>query len=142
MYCWYVRNAYLENRLREPGKTVVLGVPVDLGKIGVPAYVLATREDHIVPWRTAYRTTQLLAGDMRFVLGASGHIAGVVNPASKKKRSHWLGGNLAADPEEWLASAKEEPGSWGRGWSPWRRGFAGGGGKARTRWGEKQIKTI
>jgi polyhydroxyalkanoate synthase subunit PhaC len=142
MYCWYVRNAYLENRLREPGKTVVLGVSVDLGKIGVPAYVLATREDHIVPWRTAYRTTQLLGGDMRFVLGASGHIAGIVNPASKNKRSHWLGGNLAADPEEWLASAKEEPGSWWRDWSAWLGSFGGGRVKARTRPGNTKFKPI
>jgi len=142
MYCWYVRNTYLENRLREPGKTVVLGVPVDLGKIAVPAYVLATREDHIVPWRTAYRTTQLLGGDMRFVLGASGHIAGIVNPASKNKRSHWLGGNLAADPEEWLASAKEEPGSWWRDWSAWLESFGGGRVKARTRLGNTKFKPI
>jgi len=115
MYCWYVRNTYLENRLRDPGKTVVLGVPVDLGKITVPAYVLATREDHIVPWRTAYRTTQLLGGEMRFVLGASGHVAGIINPASKNKRSHWIGAKPAADPEEWLAEANEKPGSLDRG---------------------------
>ena len=142
MYCWYVRNTYLENRLHEPGKTEVLGVPVDLGKIAVPAYVLATREDHIVPWRTAYRTTQLLGGDMRFVLGASGHIAGVVNPASKNKRSHWIGGNLAADPEEWLAAAKEEPGSWWRDWSSWLGGFGGGRVKAHTRPGNAKFKPI
>jgi polyhydroxyalkanoate synthase len=93
-----VRNTYLENRLREPGKTAVLGVPVDLGKITVPAYVLATREDHIVPWRTAYRTNQLLGGEMRFVLGASGHVAGIINPASKNKRSHWIGANRLLTP--------------------------------------------
>ncbi len=142
MYCWYVRNTYLENRLREPGKTVVLGVPVDFGKITVPAYVLATREDHIVPWRTAYRTTQLLGGDMRFVLGASGHIAGIVNPASKNKRSHWMGGNLAADPAGWLASAKEEPGSWWPDWGAWLGGFGGGRVKARTRLGNTKFKPI
>ncbi len=142
MYCWYVRNTYLENRLREPGKTVVLGVPVDLGKITVPAYVLATREDHIVPWRTAYRTTQLLGSDMRFVLGASGHIAGIVNPASKKKRSHWIDGKLAADPEEWLAAAKEEPGSWWRDWSSWLEAFGGGRVKARTRPGNTKFNPI
>ena len=142
MYCWYLRNTYLENHLREPGRTVVLGVPVDLGKISVPAYVLATREDHIVPWRTAYRTTQLLGGEMRFVLGASGHVAGIVNPASKNKRSHWLGGNLAADPEEWLASAKEEPGSWWRDWSAWLGSFGGGRVKARTRLGNTKFKPI
>ncbi|TMH19731.1 MAG: class I poly(R)-hydroxyalkanoic acid synthase [Betaproteobacteria bacterium] len=142
MYCWYVRNTYLENRLREPGKAVVLGVPVDLGKITVPAYVLATREDHIVPWHTAYRTTQLLGGEMRFVLGASGHVAGIINPVSKNKRSHWLGAKLAADPEEWLAGATEKPGSWWTDWSTWIEGFGGERVKARTRLGNTKFKPI
>jgi len=142
MYCWYVRNTYLENRLREPGKTVVLGVPVDLRKITVPAYVLATREDHIVPWRTAYRTTQLLGGEMRFVLGASGHVAGIINPASKNKRSHWIGAKLAADPAEWLAGGKEKPGSWWPDWSAWLAGFGGERAKAHKRLGNTKFKPI
>jgi polyhydroxyalkanoate synthase subunit PhaC len=142
MYCWYVRNTYLENRLREPGKTAVLGVPVDLGKITVPAYVLATREDHIVPWRTAYRTTQLLGGEMRFVLGASGHVAGIVNPASKNKRSHWIGAQLDADPEEWLARGQEKPGSWWADWSSWIEGFGDERAKARARLGNAKFKPI
>ncbi len=142
MYCWYVRNTYLENRLREPGKTMVLGVPVDLGQITVPAYVLATREDHIVPWHTAYRTTQLLGGEMRFVLGASGHVAGIINPASKNKRSHWIGAKLAADPEEWLADGNEKPGSWWTDWSTWIEGFGGERVKARTRLGNTKFKPI
>ena len=142
MYCWYVRNTYLENRLREPGKTMVLGVPVDVGQITVPAYVLATREDHIVPWHTAYRTTQLLGGEMRFVLGASGHVAGIINPVSKNKRSHWLGAKLAADPEEWLAGATEKPGSWWTDWSTWIEGFGGERVKARTRLGNTKFKPI
>ncbi len=142
MYCWYVRNTYLENRLREPGKAVVLGVPVDLGKITVPAYVLATREDHIVPWRTAYGTTQLLGGEMRFVLGASGHVAGIINPASKGKRSHRIGAKLAADPEQWLAVGEERPGSWWTDWSAWLEGFGGGRVKARTRPGNAKFKLI
>ena len=142
MYCWYVRNTYLENRLRKPGKTVVLGVPVDLGKITVPVYVLATREDHIVPWRTAYRTTQLLGGEMRFVLGASGHVAGIINPASKNKRSHWTGTKLAADPEEWLAGGEEKPGSWWTDWSTWLAGFGGEQVKARARLGSTKFKLI
>src|SRR5256885_2489174 len=141
MYCWYARNTYLENGLREPGRTMVLGVPVDLGKITVPAYVLATREDHIVPWRTAYSTTQLLGGEMRFVLGASGHVAGIVNPASKNKRSHWIGA-LAADPEEWLAAGNEKPGSWWTDRSAWLEGFGGEGGKARARPGHAEIKAL
>ena len=72
----------------------------------MPSYVLATQEDHIVPWRSAYRTTQLVGGKSQFVLGASGHIAGVINPASKNKRSYWTGGTQGDDPEQWLASAQ------------------------------------
>jgi polyhydroxyalkanoate synthase len=142
MYCWYVRNTYLENRLREPGKAVVLGAPVDLGKITVPTYVLATREDHIVPWRTAYRTTQLLGSDMRFVLGASGHIAGIVNPASKNKRSYWSSGKLPEGTDAWLAEATEKPGSWWPDWGAWLEGFGGERVKARTRLGNTKFKPI
>jgi polyhydroxyalkanoate synthase len=142
MYCWYVRNTYLENKLREPGQVSTMGVPLDLGKVVVPAYVLATREDHIVPWRTAYRTTQLLKGDMRFVLGASGHVAGIVNPASKNRRSHWTGGKLTGDPESWLAAATEKPGSWWTDWSAWLERFGGERVKARARLGNAQYKPI
>ncbi len=142
MYCWYVRNTYLENNLRVPGKVSTLGVPVDLGKVGVPAYVLATREDHIVPWRTAYRTTQLLKGDMTFVLGASGHVAGIVNPASKNKRSYWTGGMPTGDPESWLAAATEKPGSWWTDWTAWLERFSGGRVKALARLGNDKYKAI
>ena len=88
MYCYYLRNTYLHNRLRQPGALENCGVPVDLTKVQMPVFVLATREDHIVPWRSAYRTLHLVGSkDKRFVLGASGHIAGVINPAAKKRRS-------------------------------------------------------
>lgn len=93
MYVWYLRNMYLENNLRIPGKLMMCGTPVDLGAIDMPSFVLATQEDHIVPWCSAYRSTQLLGGKSQFVLGASGHIAGVINPASKNKRSYWSGGH-------------------------------------------------
>ena len=142
MYCWYVRNTYLENKLREPGKVSVLGVPVDLGKIEVPAYVLATREDHIVPWRTAYGTTQLLGGESRFVLGASGHIAGIVNPAAKGKRSHWTGGEFGTGADAWLGGATETPGSWWTDWSAWLARFGGARVKARARLGNAKYKPI
>jgi polyhydroxyalkanoate synthase len=140
MYCWYVRNAYLENKLREPAGCSVLGVPLDLGKVALPAYVLATREDHIVPWRTAYRTTQLIKGDKRFVLGASGHVAGVVNPASRNKRSHWTGANLPTEAEEWLADASENSGSWWTDWSDWLARFGGTRVKARARLGSAKYE--
>jgi polyhydroxyalkanoate synthase len=118
MYCWYTRNTYLENNLKEPGKTVQCGTPVDLSKIKAPAYVFASKEDHIVPWRSAYQTTKLVGGDVRFMLGASGHVAGVINPPAKNKRSHWKNeGTL--DAESWFDSAEEHPGSWWPDWDSW-----------------------
>jgi len=124
MYCWYLRNTYLENRLCEPGGTVQCGEPVDLGQITVPAFIYASREDHIVPWQTAYASTQLLGGDVRFVLGASGHIAGVINPPAQKKRNHWVGG-VTDDAEQWLARAQDMPGSWWPAWATWLDSHAG-----------------
>jgi len=140
MYCWYVRNTYLENNLREPSKIRVLDQPVDLGKVSVPAYVLATREDHIVPWRTAFRTTQLLGGDTRFALGASGHIAGVINPASRNKRSYWTGTGNGREADAWLAAAAETPGSWCGDWSAWLGAHGGERVKARARLGNARFK--
>jgi polyhydroxyalkanoate synthase subunit PhaC len=125
MYCWYVRNTYLENNLCVPGKTVQCGAPLDLGQINVPTYVLASREDHIVPWRTAYRTTKLVSGGVRFVLAASGHIAGAINPASRNKRSFWIDGKLGEQAEQWLEFAREVPGSWWNDWSVWLQHHAG-----------------
>jgi len=142
MYCWYVRNTYLENALCEPGKVSVLGTPVDFGKVSVPAYVLATREDHIVPWRTAYRTTRILNGEIRFVLGASGHIAGIVNPASKGKRSYWVASELNENPDAWLSAASETKGSWWSDWAKWLARSGGGRAKARTRMGNSTFKPL
>jgi polyhydroxyalkanoate synthase len=101
------------------------GVPVDLGRVDMPAYVLATREDHIVPWRTAYASTRLLGGKMEFVLSASGHIAGVINPASKNRRNYWLNPQLEQDPERWLDAATSMPGSWWKHWADWLAQFGG-----------------
>ncbi len=125
MYCWYLRHLYLQNELREPGRLVCLDVPVDVGEIGVPTYLYASREDHIVPWQGAYESTQLLSGPLRFVLGASGHIAGVINPPAKGKRSHWLGDHLPERAEDWFAQATERPGSWWPDWAQWLSAFAG-----------------
>jgi len=127
MYCTYVRNTYLENRLRIPRELTNCGVPVDLGKVEQPAFILATREDHIVPWRSAYRSLGLLGGKKKFVLGASGHIAGVVNPAAKGKRSYWIGGEpYPENPGAWLEQAEERPGSWWTEWTRWLEEFKGG----------------
>jgi polyhydroxyalkanoate synthase subunit PhaC len=127
MYCWYLRQTYLENNLVKPGHLTVCGEKVDLGSVDAPAYVYASREDHIVPWEGAYRNTQVLQGKTRFVLGASGHIAGVINPPAKKKRSHWIGANAAlpANADDWFANATEHAGSWWPDWASWLAGHAG-----------------
>jgi polyhydroxyalkanoate synthase len=106
MYCWYVGNTYLENNLRIPGKTIQCDIPINLGDIDVPTYVLASREDHIVPWQTAYRTTRLIKSEVRFTLAASGHIAGVINPAPRNKRSYWINGSLGTEPDQWLVRGR------------------------------------
>ena len=142
MYCQYVRRTYLGNELREPGRVSMLGSPIDLSAVKTPAYLLATREDHIVPWRTAYRSTGLLGGDLRFVLGASGHVAGVINPAAKNRRSHWIGGNLPPDPDTWLQNAVEHRGSWWTDWSAWLAPHGGRRVQARKSLGSARHKPI
>ncbi len=134
---WYLRNMYLENNLRVPGKLAMCGVKADLGKVDMPAFILATREDHIVPWKTSYLGRKLLGGETTFVLGASGHIAGVINPAAKNKRSHWVSDSTTASADEWLAGATEVPGSWWPRWAEWLKRFSGGEVKARGRLGSK-----
>ena len=129
MYAWYVRNTYLENNLKTPGKVSVCGVPLDLTRLDMPAYLLATREDHIVPWKTAYASTPLLQGQQTFVLAASGHIAGVINPASSGRRNFWTDGAAGLDADAWLAGATSHPGSW---WNHWCAWLARHGGKKIT----------
>ena len=121
MHSFYLRNMYQHNLLKEPGGITLLGTPVDLHRITTPAYFLSTREDHIAPWRSTYRGTQILAGPKRFVLAASGHIAGVVNPPEGGKYSHWIGEDLPTEPEAWIAGATEMAGSW---WPDWQRWVA------------------
>jgi polyhydroxyalkanoate synthase len=143
MYCYYLRNTYLENKLRVPNALTNCGVPVDLGKVDLPLFALATREDHIVPWRSAYRTLGLFGGeDKRFVLGASGHIAGVVNPASKNRRSYWTGAPYPENPDAWLASAEERKGSWWPAWDEWLERHSGGKRRAPTKPGAVKYGVI
>ncbi|MFV0664961.1 PHA/PHB synthase family protein [Denitromonas sp.] len=139
---WYLRNMYLENNLRVPGRLKMLGVKVDLGKVDVPAYLLAAREDHIVPWQSAYLVRKLLGGETTFVLGASGHIAGAINPASKNRRSYWTGEAQSADPDEWLDSAQEQPGSWWLHWIEWLKKRGGKQVAARGRLGSATYESI
>jgi polyhydroxyalkanoate synthase len=129
MFCWYLRNMYLENNLRIPGKTSVAGQKIDLSTIDAPAFIYASREDHIVPWPSAFASTALLnpkkPSRNRFVLGASGHIAGVINPPAKKKRSYWTNDKQAADSDAWFKGATEHPGSWWPEWSAFLAKHAG-----------------
>jgi polyhydroxyalkanoate synthase len=126
MYAYYLRNMYLENRLRERGALTMLGERIDLARVTSPAYVYASRDDHIVPWRSAYRTLDLLGGESTFVLGASGHIAGVVNPPESGKRNYWTNEARTGSADDWLAAATSHPGSWWPHWYRWLRRHKGG----------------
>jgi polyhydroxyalkanoate synthase len=139
---WYLRKLYLDNGLRVPGKLVMCGVAADLGRLDMPAYVYASREDHIVPWRTAYLSRGILGGETTFVMGASGHIAGVINPPAKGKRSHWRNDETAATAEEWLAGATEHKGSWWPHWMEWLKRFSGGECAAPKKLGNRKFKPI
>jgi polyhydroxyalkanoate synthase subunit PhaC len=130
LYTWYLRHAYLANNLKQPGKVKVGGLPLDLRKLDMPTFIYGSREDHIVPWDSAYLSTQIVSGDKTFVLGASGHIAGVINPPAKGKRSYWTSPRLARSlpktGKEWMAQAEEHPGSWWPTWAEWLSQHAGG----------------
>ncbi len=119
MHSFYLRNMYQQNLLAQPGGITLGGVPIDLERIRTPSYFLSTREDHIAPWKSTYRGTQLLGGPKRFVLAASGHIAGVVNPPESGKYNHWINDDLPPDPEAWFEGATEMAGSWWPDWQHW-----------------------
>jgi len=139
---WYLRHLYLENALREPGRLAMCGTTADLGRLDMPAYIYSSREDHIVPWKGAYLSRGLLGGETTFVMGASGHIAGVVNPPAKGKRSHWRNDAAAASAEDWLAGATEHKGSWWPHWIEWLRRHAGEERAAPKKPGSRRYKPI
>ena len=146
-YAWYLRNTYWENKLVQPGAATVCGEAIDLSLLDMPAYLYGSREDHIVPIAGAYASTQVLSGKKRFVMGASGHIAGVINPPSKNKRSYWTydklpRGQFPVAQGDWLAGATEHPGSWWTDWSAWLAGHAGKQVLAPKAYGNRQHKAI
>ena len=141
-FCWYLRHTYLQNELRVPGKLTVCGEKIDLGKIKAPVYIYGSREDHIVPWKAAFESTKIMKGKLHFVLGASGHIAGVINPPAAKKRSHWVEGKLGGTAQQWFDSAKEVPGSWWTDWAAWLKPHAGKQVPAPKSYGDKKHKAI
>ncbi len=144
LYAWYLRNTYLENRLIKPGAATVCGEKIDLTKVKMPFYIYGSREDHIVPIGGSYASTQVFSGPKRFMMGASGHIAGVINPPTAKKRSHWVrqDGRFPGDVNEWIAGAKEVPGSWWTDWSSWLKGHAGKTIAAPKTYGKGKFKAI
>ncbi|WP_104202069.1 class I poly(R)-hydroxyalkanoic acid synthase [Billgrantia saliphila] len=115
---WYLRHMYLENRMVEPGGIELDGVKIDLRKISTPSYFVSTREDHIAKWNSTYYGALLPKGPVTFVLGGSGHIAGVVNPPHKSKYGYWTNDELPPDHEAWLEGADYHEGSW---WPHWQR---------------------
>ncbi len=125
MHSFYLRKMYLENKLVEPGALEFAGVPIDLGSVAVPSYVVATREDHIAPWRSAYAPARLFGGPVRFVLSASGHIAGIINHPDAGKYCYWTKARTAKTPEAWLKGAVRHDGSWWPDWDKWVKRHAG-----------------
>jgi len=146
MYAWYLRNTYLENRFVKPGAATVCGEKIDLNKVNLPVYIYGSREDHIVPIGGSYASTQVLPGRKRFVMGASGHIAGVINPPAANKRSYWTNDSADAKPPkthaEWLKGATEHPGSWWTDWSHWLADFGGKQIAAPKTYGKGKFKAI
>ena len=141
MHSTYLRTMYLENSFKDAGGIIINGVPIDLRDIKTPAYFISTEEDHIAPWKSTYLGAQLFSGPVRFVLGKSGHIAGIVNPPAAKKYGYYTGAKPMTDADEWLENTKSHEGSWWLDWDKWVKKFAGNKVPARTA-GEGKLKVI
>lgn len=147
-FTWYLRNTYLENRIHSPGEVDIDGHAIDLSTLDMPTYVYGSRDDHIVPWKSAYASTGLLRGSQRFVLGASGHIAGVINPPSQGRRCYWAlpasvpHSDMPGDPDAWFEHAEEHAGSWWPDWAKWLSGHSGSRKKAVKALGNAQFAPI
>ncbi|MEO8156525.1 MAG: class I poly(R)-hydroxyalkanoic acid synthase [Betaproteobacteria bacterium] len=139
MHTFYLRNMYIKNKLREPGGITLAGEPIDLSKIDVPAYFVSTIEDHIAPWKTTYLGAQLLKSPVRFTLGGSGHIAGIVNPPAANKYWYWTNDKLHDSADAWLASAEKHAGSWWTDWTDWIADFGGDKVPARMHGGKLKV---
>ena len=141
MHSFYLRNMYLENNLAKPGGITLDGQPIDLGKVDLPVYMISCKEDHIAPWAGTYEGTKLFGGSVRFVLSASGHIAGIVNPPAANKYCYWTNDKLAKTAATWLTGAKEHPGSWWTDWEAWISPMSGKMVKARQP-GDGKVRVI
>ncbi|MCD6042878.1 MAG: class poly(R)-hydroxyalkanoic acid synthase, partial [Burkholderiales bacterium] len=125
MHSYYLRNMYIKNLMGVPGGLELAGVPIDLSEVKLPAYFISTVEDHIAPWKTTYKGARYLRGPVRFVLGGSGHIAGIVNPPAAKKYHYWTNDSAPESADEWFKGATQHPGSWWEDWQRWIERFAG-----------------
>lgn len=147
-YAWYLRNTYLENNLAKPDRLVVCGEKVNFGRLDMPAFVYSSIADHIVPWEGGFESAKLLPGPVRYVLGASGHIAGVINPPHKNRRHYWVNEsqtediNRAQSAGDWFAEAEEKPGSWWPTWAEWLEQQGGKKIRARKNMGSRQHPVI
>jgi polyhydroxyalkanoate synthase len=142
MHSFYLRNMYMANKLKDPGGITLDGVPIDISKIKIPAYFISTAEDHIAPWKSVYKGARVLGGKVRFVLGGSGHIAGIVNPPSAKKYCYWINPELAENPDAWLETAQRHEGSWWNDWQSWMDKNNGGVKVAARVPGDGKLKVI
>jgi polyhydroxyalkanoate synthase len=131
-HSFYLRECYLNNKLRDPGGIELDGTPIDLSKVKVPTYFISTREDHITPWKSTYAGAKLMSGPIKFVLGGSGHIAGIINPPAKNKYGYWSNDKIEEQPEKWLDDASYTEGSWWPNWQNWIKANAGKKTGART----------
>ena len=141
MHSYYLRNMYLKNLLREPGGLVLNKTPIDLSKVKTPLYFVSTVEDHIAPWKTVYAGAQVFNSPVRFVLGGSGHIAGIVNPPSANKYGYWTNDKLVDEADAWLSGAKQNAGSWWGDWQQWVDKHGGGKVAARVP-GKGKLKAL
>jgi polyhydroxyalkanoate synthase len=142
MYTYYIQNMYMENGLAKKDALTLCGEKIDLGKIKIPCYFLSTIEDHIAPWGCTFKGTELVKGKNEFVLGASGHVAGVINPASKNRRNYWINGEQGKGEDHWLETAERQEGSWWPHWATWLKARAGKKVPAPTATGSDTYKDI
>jgi len=142
MHSYYLRNMYMKNLLAVPGGIELDGVPIDVSQVRVPAYFISTAEDHIAPWKTTYKGAKYLGGPVRFVLGGSGHIAGIINPPAAKKYHYWTNDAMPETPEQWFESATQHPGSWWEDWQAWIDAQNGGEKVAARVPGEGGLKAL
>ena len=142
VHSFYLRNLYRQNKLVEPDGIAIANRRIDLRRVNIPIYVLSTREDHLAPWRSTYKTTQLFPSDSRFTLAASGHLSGVINPPAANKYCYWINSKTPENPEEWRAGAKTIEGSWWRDWDAWLKNVADGDRVAARDPGGRKLKPI